>query len=256
MNLSAKSIINRIIVATILLSGGAIIGIYVGMKTDMNWVSLFNGNDLSGWTVESLAADEGKEFWRVEDGVIVCDSMGNKDHDSVWLRHALEIEDFELKLKFRAFRESSGNSGVQVRSRWSPNPDGPKAYTMDGPQVDIHPPLPWRTGLIYDETREVKRWISPSMTDWRIEPEEGPEQWVFYYGDQPNAWNELIIRCKGTRITTLLNSMVMTDLDGEGLLNDAVHKKYGVGMRGFIALQLHAKDELKIHFKDIFIREI
>ncbi len=256
MNLSAKSIINRIIVGTILLSGGAILGIYVGMKKDMNWISLFNGNDLSGWTVESLAADEGKGFWRVEDGVIICDSMGNKDHDSVWLRHALEIEDFELKLKFRAFRESTGNSGVQVRSRWSPNRDGPKEFTMDGPQVDVHPPLPWRTGLIYDETREVKRWISPSMTDWKIERENGPEEWVFYYADQPNAWNELIIRCKGTQITTTLNSMVMTDFDGEGLLNDAIHKKYGVGMRGFIALQLHAKDELKMHFKDIFIREI
>jgi hypothetical protein len=256
MNLSAKSIINRIIVGTIFLSVGAIIGIYIGMKKDLYWVTLFNGKDLSGWSIESFDTDSQKEYWKAADGMIVCDSMGDKDHDSIWLKHALEIEDFELKLKFRAYRDSPGNSGVQVRSRWVSRPDLPKGAWMHGPQVDIHPPLPWRTGLIYDETPETKRWISPSMSSWKIESTDGPSEWVFNYADSPNAWNDLIIRCNGTQITTTLNGMLVTDFEGEGLLNDVAHKKHRVGMRGFIALQLHTKDELKMHFKDIFIREL
>ncbi|MCZ6675081.1 MAG: DUF1080 domain-containing protein [Verrucomicrobia bacterium] len=256
MNPSAKSIINRVIVGTVLLSLGAIAGVYIGIRRDPVWVSLFTGTDLDGWFVQALESDKSKDYWRVEDGLIVCDSMGDKDHQTVWLQHALEIDDFELKLKFRAFRDSPGNSGVQVRSRWDSGPDAPDGGWMDGPQVDIHPPLPWRTGLIYDETREAKRWISPSMPDWKIEPSQGPAQWVFNFADDPQPWNYLVIRCEGTRITTTLNRMVMSDFDGKGILDDVDHRKHNVGMRGFIAFQLHARDELKLQFKDIFIREL
>ena len=34
-----------------------------------------------------------------------------------------------------------------------------------------------RTGLVYDETREAKRWIFPSLPDWRIAPGQGPREW-------------------------------------------------------------------------------
>ena len=239
-----------------MLSLGAIGGLYWAIDRDPVWISLFNGTDLYGWTVRALEEDREKSYWKVEDGAIVCDSLGDKDHNYVWLQHALEIDDFELRLKFKAYRDSPGNSGIQVRSRWDGSPDAPNGGWMDGPQIDIHPPQPWRTGLIYDETREVKRWISPSLPDWRIEPAQAPQQWIFNYADDPQAWNDVLIRCEGTRITTTINRMLTTDFDGEGILNDADHRKHRVGMTGFIAFQLHAKDELKIHFKDIYIREL
>jgi len=256
MNPSARSIINRIIVGTILLSFGAVIGVYIGIKRDPVWVSLFNGEDLYGWSVKALSVDAGKEYWKVVDGVIVCNSMGDKEHSSVFLQHALGIDDFELKLKFKAFRDSPGNSGVQVRSRWDGSPDAPNGGRMEGPQIDIHPPLPWRTGLIYDETRETKRWISPSLPDWKIAAEQGPEEWIFNYSDDPRAWNDLVIRCEGTRIKVTVNRVLISDFDGAGILDDENHQKHEVGMYGFIALQLHAKDELNMHFKDIYLREI
>ncbi|MBC9868509.1 MAG: DUF1080 domain-containing protein, partial [Opitutae bacterium] len=96
----------------------------------------------------------------------------------------------------------------------------------------------------------------PSLPDWKIQPSQGPEKWLFYYADDPNPWNEMVIRCQGTHITTTVNRMPISDFNGEGILDDASHRKYGVGVSGFIALQLHSKDELKIHFKDIFIREL
>ena len=39
--------------------------------------TLFNGKDLTGWTVKCVPADRDKEFWRVEDGTILADSLGH-----------------------------------------------------------------------------------------------------------------------------------------------------------------------------------
>lgn len=211
------------------------------------WQSLFDGKSLAGWSVEAKAADRAKAFWSVADGAIQADSIGRPDHDYVWLIHEREFADFELQLKVRDFKESPGNSGVQIRSRW----DAPAEW-LHGPQVDIHPPTPWRTGLIYDETRETRRWIYPSLPDWNITPEQGPKQWKWNAG----AWNDIAVTARGGRITTKVNGVVITDQDLSAILNDAAHQRHNAGMKGHIALQLHTRDELKIQFKDIRIREL
>lgn len=212
------------------------------------WTPLFNGRDLDGWTIECKPADKGKGFWTVKDGAIACDSMDKGKHNYVWLMTKGEYGDFELKLKVRGHASKSrGNSGVQVRSRYDA-----KAGWLDGPQVDIHPPAPWRTGLIYDETREARRWIFPSLKNWSIKREQGPKQCRW----QADGWNNLIIRCKGTKILTRLNGLTVTDFDGKGVLDDEAHRKHNVGLTGQIALQLHSGDKLLIEFKDIYIRPL
>jgi hypothetical protein len=72
--------------------------------------------------------------------------MGDKSHGAVWLFYEEELTDFELKIKFQAYEDSLGNSGLQVRSRFYEGGD------IDGPQFDIHPPAPFRTALLYDES--------------------------------------------------------------------------------------------------------
>lgn len=211
------------------------------------WQSLFDGQTLKGWRVEAKPADRGKSFWTAVDGAIQCDSLGRKDHDYVWLVTEREFGDFELRLKVRGFKESPGNSGVQVRSRY----DHEMGW-LHGPQVDIHPPAPWRTGLIYDETWETRRWIHPSLKDWSISREQGPKEYKW----DSEGWNELRIVCRGTRISTQVNGIVITDTDLGAVLIDEAHRKRNVGLRGHIALQLHSKDELKIQFRDIQLREL
>jgi len=213
------------------------------------WTPLFNGRDLDGWVVKCKPGDKGKGFWTVKDGAIVCDSMTKGKHNYVWLMTKGQYADFELRLKVRGHADKSprGNSGVQIRSRYDD-----KIGWLDGPQVDIHPPAPWRTGLIYDETREAKRWIHPSLKSWSIKREQGPKEcrWI------PGGWNNLVIRCKGTKIITRLNGLTVTDFDGKGVLDDDDHKRHNVGMNGPIALQLHSGDKLLIEFKDIYIRTL
>ena len=221
-----------------------------------DWLLLFNGRNLDGWQVNHVPEDNVDGFWMVEDGMIVGNTMGRPEHDQVWLVHRQEFDDFELALEFQAFRDSPGNSGVQVRSRYDSGPDAPKGGWLDGPQVDVHPPTPWRTGMIYDETREERRWIAPSLPDWNMPDSLKPADWLFFYEDEGAGWNELRIACKGTQITSTLNGTVMRDYDGSGLLDNADHKRHDVGMKGHIALQLHVGDEVHIRYRNIRVRQI
>jgi len=236
--------------ASLPLAGLACLLALVAQSSD--WVSIFNGRDLSGWEVQCKPADRQHQFWKVEDGVIVADSMDIPRHDYVWLITKKEYTNFALRLKFQVFTNSPGNSGVQVRSRYDTN-----AFWLDGPQVDINPPAPWRTGMIWDETRGVQRWIYPNLPkgQW-VKPEQAPSGMKFFFSHQSPAWNELEITVQGNRIHAVLNGVVVTDFDGTGILDDEIHQKRRVGNCGHIALQIHTGDRLKIHFKDIWLREL
>jgi len=234
------------------------ISVLCGCKNDQ-WESLFNGEDLEGWIVKCIPEDQGKMYWEVNEGCITCNSMGNRDHNYIWLLTEREFADFHLKLKFQVFRESAGNSGVQFRSRYD-NSDGANyGGWLNGPQVDIHGPDPFRTGLIYDETEGVRRWIHPSLSDWRITPEQAPkgalETILFYYEDDPEIWNSMEIICRGMMLETQVNGNSVTVFNGEGILDDEAHSLQGSGDVGSIGFQLHMDDELKIRFKDIYIKE-
>ena len=216
------------------------------------WKSLFNGETLEGWSVRCVEADRDKEFFSVDMGTLLANSMGTTEHDYIWLQSEKEYADFELRLKFQPCRESPGNAGVQIRSRY----DEEEAW-LNGPQVDIHPPGPWRTGLIYDETRGHQRWIYPGLENWAIDSATyAPPKVVQYYADKGPGWNDLTIICKGTHIQTIVNNILVSDYEGSGVLDDKAHQKYNVGMSGYILLQIHKHDQTKIRFKDIEIREL
>lgn len=217
-----------------------------------NWVQLFNGKDLSGWVVKCKPSDAGRQFWHVEDGRILADSMAGKEHDYIWLLTEKEYGDFILRLRFQAYRNNPGNSGVQIRSRYDD-----QAGWLDGPQVDINPPGFWRTGMIWDETRGVKHWLYPDVPkgEW-VDPSMAPSAMVFYYSDEGPGWNELEIMAVGTRVTAHLNGVKVTEYDGTGVLDDDVHKARNVGLFGHIALQVHTGDLLKICYKDIYIKDL
>jgi len=216
------------------------------------WESLFNGKDLTGWIIKCKPSDAGKQFWRVEDGTILADSMAGKEHDYIWLLTEQEYGDFILRLRFQAYRDNPGNSGVQIRSRYDD-----QAGWLDGPQIDINPPGFWRTGMIWDETRGVKHWLYPDVPkgEW-VDPSMAPQEMVFYYSDEGSDWNELEIKAIGTKVTAHLNSVKITEYDGTGVLDDDVHKARNVGLFGHIALQIHTRDLLRIRFKDIYIKDL
>lgn len=227
---------------------------------NQEWEALYNGKNLDGWKVYSTPSDEGKNYWTAKGEYIEANSMGDPDHQYFWLATEKEFTDFHLKLKFQLFKSSPGNSGVQFRSSFDDSDTARNGGWLNGPQADIHGPNPLRAGLIYDETDQVRRWIYPSLPDSRINPDQAPESAhrtkLYYYEDDPELWNEMEILCEGMHVVTIVNGNKVTDFNAEGILNDELHKVRNSGEKGFIALQLHVGDELKIRYKDIYVKEL
>ena len=88
-------------------------------------------------------------------------------------------------------------------------------------------------GFIYDETREAKVWLWPDVgRPANAKPSHAPKGWKWFHAGDDNRWNDVHIRCQGTRITTTINGVAVADYDGSGRLDDAAHRKHGVGLAG------------------------
>jgi len=226
--------------------------LFLSVCSQRKAVSLFNGENLENWEVKGKPEDLEKDFWTVRDGYIEANSLGQPDHDYVWLQSIKEYQDFELSFEFMAFQESPGNSGIQVRSRYDDN-----TGWLNGPQIDIHPPGIWRTGMMWDETRGNQRWIFPDIPagEW-VDSTMALNEHSMYFSEDPHPWNLMQVRVKGNHIEAWLNDVKITDYDGEGELNDAIHHELRVGTQGHIAFQIHTGDELMIRYRHIQIREL
>jgi hypothetical protein len=217
-----------------------------------DWRPLFDGKSLDGWTVKAKPADAAKGFWRVEDGAILADSMASTNHDYVWLVKRDVFTNFEFRCEFQAFRDSPGNSGVQFRSRYDD-----EKFWLDGPQIDIHPPGWWRTGMIWDETRGVKRWLFPVVAPGKwVDKSQAPTNMVWRYADEGTGWNTFVLRAQGTKIEAELNGVRVTDFDGAGVLDDAPHREHNTGLAGHLALQIHTRDRLRIKYRALEVRTL
>lgn len=84
-----------------------------------DWISMFNGENLEGWTVR------GKAEWKVENGIMI--GQGANGH----IYASPELTDLEVKGTFRISDQGGGsNSGLYFRSNPpTDNPDGyPRGY--------------------------------------------------------------------------------------------------------------------------------
>ncbi len=218
-----------------------------------NQTALFDGKSLDGWQVKCHPKDRAKKYWQVEDGTITARVPKGSDHNYIWLLTTGEYDNFELELKVQTWASSQGNSGVQVRSRYDD-----QASWLDGPQIDIHPPGPWRSGFLYDETRGVQRWLAPIVGKPSDAKEsDAPQGWNWKHADDnANAWNDVKVICSGTHIQSIVNGVTVSDLDGAGILDDEKHQLRQVGLKGHIGLQIHPGQQMLVRFKDIRLKKL
>jgi len=91
------------------------IGINLLVEAKPKWVSLFNGKDLTGWTIH------GKATWSVKDGVLVGEGgMGHIYTDA-------SCTDFEAKGEFR-LSEVGGKANSGFYFRANPPEDKPDGF--------------------------------------------------------------------------------------------------------------------------------
>jgi hypothetical protein len=150
-----------------------------------DWVTLFNGRDLTGWT------EVGHEKWSVEDGVIhgvaVTQEYG-------YLMTTQRYVDFHLALKFLC--EGDGNSGVFFHTAFKPG----TADVSQGLQFEIDCAINKHTGGIYGDGRGWVVWPAP---------EDEP---VVRRGE----WNDYVVKVEGNRYVSRLNGVMMVDFTDPG----------------------------------------
>lgn len=144
------------------------------------WVSLFNGKDLTGWV------QIGHEKWVVEGGTIYGEGV---TEEYGYLMTAKSYRDFDLSLRFKC--EADGNSGVYLRTRFKPG----TVDVSDGFQVEIDRVLNHHSGGLYGDNREWMAWPAPE----------------FETVLRPYDWNEYLIQVHGNRTIVLLNGVQILD---------------------------------------------
>lgn len=167
--------------------------------------SLFNGKDLSGWTIY------GTEKWYVEDGLLVCES--GPDEEYGYLGTKKHYKNFELNLDFK--QEADGNSGVFVRSTI-------EGVKISGWQVEVAPKKNQTTGGVYESYGR----------GWLIKPD--PEKAKVHKDED---WNHLKIILVDDTITTWLNGVQMIELtdekigEGKGSIALQIHSGGGIKVK-------------------------
>lgn len=142
-------------------------------------VTLFNGKDLTGWTIY------GTEKWYVDGGELICESGPDKQYG--YLATEKAYKNFDLSLQFK--QEANGNSGVFFRS-------GIEGTKVSGWQVEVAP-KDHDTGGIYESYG--RGWLE------QIPPEK---ETILKVGE----WNTLRIRVEGDHVQTFLNKQPMVDM--------------------------------------------
>lgn len=166
--------------------------------------ALFNGKDLTGWTIN------GTEKWYVDNGELVCESGPDKQYG--YLSTNKNYKNFILTLEFK--QEANGNSGVFFRS----SIEGVK---ISGWQAEVAP-AGEHTGGIYESYGR----------GWLILPKPEDEKYL-KYGD----WNIYKIEVNGDEVTTWLNGQQMVYLkdekigEGVGFIALQIHDGGGIKVR-------------------------
>lgn len=144
--------------------------------------TLFNGENLEGWTVY------GTEKWYVEDGLLVCESGPDKGYGYLGTKE--HYKNYILELEFK--QEADGNSGVFIRSTV-------EGTTVSGWQVEIAPPGK-HTGGVYESYGR----------GWLIKPDLKKDKAL-----KMGEWNKMKIKVEGDVLTSWVNGTKMITLTDE-----------------------------------------
>lgn len=222
----------KLVLLLILAAGAAAAG---------DWIKLFDGKTLNGWSVHS-----GKAAYAVEKGAIVGTAVLGSPN--TFLCTQKEFGDFILE--FEVMVDPELNSGVQFRSQIPAEALTVKveekgkevqrkipADRVYGYQVEIATSKSGNSGNVYDEARRGR--FLDSFSD-------RPKARAAFKDGQ---WNKYRVECRGESIKTWVNGVAAADF------------KDAMTLRGIIGLQVHQvpKDSFKPYqarWRNIRIKEL
>lgn len=192
---------------------------------------LFNGHDLTGWTIEGPReysdGDQVKPLWAVRDGSIVCHGKAYG-----FLRYSeQEFGDFALHVEYKM--SPRANSGIGIRTipydpaRSETTRPSFAAFEVqlmddaDQPQPDAH-----SSGALYN-------YLAPIVSN-AVRP--APQ------------WNAVDVECGGPRVKVTINGCRVLECDTTR--DDRLKDK---PRRGYVSLQSHTSI---VEFRSVRIREL
>lgn len=190
-----------------------------------DWVTLYNGTDLSGWH-----AERGKiTAWKANGELISCTGGGGG-----YLATDKEYGDFELRLQYKI--GPGGNSGIGIRfprGGW-PSTDAMEIQILD----DDHPNYAklkddQRNGSIYTHSAPKARAHKPA-----------------------GEWNEMYVRCQGPHVLIRLNGVEIQNANLDDFADSLGKGKVVLAKRprrGLIGLQNHNS---LVDFRKVEVREL
>ena len=164
---------------SLLAAGAALTAVNLSAATG-DWVNLFDGKSLKGWTQRN-----GSAKYAVENEQIIGRTVHNTGNSFLCTDKHYANFIFEVEYKV----DSRMNSGVQIRSHSLKSYRGGQVH---GYQVEIDPSERAWSGGIYDEGR--RGWLNPLK-------DNPAAQKAF----KQNEWNHYRVEAIGDRIKTWVN---------------------------------------------------
>lgn len=189
-------------------------GDYVGggsLASGSKMDSIFNGRDFSGWKIP-----ENNAWWKVEDGIIKCQSGPKKKGSIIWTEK--KYRDFVVEYDFK-FGEGTIDSGLFLRTKKQ--------------QVQL--------GFSGSKKRDMTGSVYVPGSGYPLEA-EGVMALL-----KPKDWNRMKIKVVGEVYAISLNGKAVLVYD------DQTGKAVEEGPIGF---QLHPGRNMAIDFRNIRIREL
>ena len=203
------------------------------LATAGEWIHLFDGKTIDGWTVRG-----GTATYKVEDGTIVGTTVEGSPNTFLCKG---PFSDFELE--FDVLCDKPLNSGVQIRSH---------VYEQDTPQAS-NPKRIRKAGEVYGYQCEIAAeggvagnfWDEGRHTRWHDDFSDKPTAQKAYKGGE---WNHYRIVAQGDHIRSWVNGVACADF----------HDKTDAS--GFIGLQVHGVKKgtgpYQVRWKNIRLREL
>lgn len=188
------------------------------------WLPLFNGRDLSGWTVV------GSGDWQVKNGELVIESAergptANRKRMLGWLASTTEFSSFELSLEIMF--ERGWDSGVIFRSRLSllPWEDGHEIQLLDDVEATRQglPEIPFQCFPSGTLLGRAKATLAPA--DYLVR----------------GRWQKVVLKAHGPHIQVELNGHTALDVED------------GTFTSGHLGIQYYAHD-LALRVRRVLIR--
>ena len=204
-------------------------GLVSSVFCDGGWTPLFNGEDFTGWSFDTLDKAEPESIWSVRNGTVF---VNGKDHPSGVMRTEKDYSDYELEFEWR-WPDGGGNSGCLIHCsdprRMNVWPKSIEVQLMHGNAGDF-----WLIG----ETVEVDPVQIAKGKDGRpgrrrINLTDGSEKPL-------GEWNRMHILARGGTVEVFVNGI-------------QVQKGWNASVSGgAICFQAEGAD---IQFRNIRIRE-